>query len=147
MEPKSKTASKMLRSDVRGQVLEFFARFDHYIGAEYAMPPREVADLRHRLIQEECDELKEAIEANDYVKAVDALADLLYTVEGAVISFGVFHHGCMNAVSEEVHRSNMSKLGRDGRPVKREDGKTLKGPDYSPANISAVLMRFGWLPT
>lgn len=76
--------------------------------------------------------------SSDQVEAADALADLDYVVNGAALVFG-FHLPSMTA---EVHRSNMSKLGADGLPVKRADGKILKGPGYFKPNVAAVLAHF-----
>ncbi len=65
------------------------------------------------------------------------MADLLYVVYGAVLEYGL--ESKMKKVFSEVHKSNMSKLGRDGNPVRDKHGKVLKGPDYKPANISKIL--------
>ena len=75
---------------------------------------------------------------SDAVEAADALADLDYVVNGAALVFG-FH---LPSLTMEVHRSNMSKLGADGSPVKRADGKILKGPGYFKPNVAAVLEHF-----
>ena len=146
MEPKSKTASKMLRSDVRGQVLEFNARFNVPIGDRIGWSNPVNTDLRVKLVLEEAQEFHDAVAARDFIKAVDALADLLYVAEGAIIAFGLHHRNCMGHVSDEIQASNMSKLGSDGKPIKREDGKVLKGPHYFPANVEGVLRSFGWTP-
>lgn len=87
-----------------------------------------------------CDFLAEAVaedDAVDLVETADALADLDYVVQGANLVFGL----PARQVFKEVHRSNMSKLGADGRPVKRADGKIMKGPDYSPPNIWPIIAR------
>lgn len=103
----------------------------------YGLPVRQSPDisdhktnqLRVNLLQEEVDELKEALEQGDIVEVLDALTDLQYVLDGAYLSFGV-HHKKEDAF-EEVQRSNMSKLGEDGKPIVREeDGKILKGPNY-----------------
>ena len=75
--------------------------------------------------------------ARDTVEAADALADLVYVIYGMALETGID----LAAVLAEVQRSNMSKLGVDGRPVHREDGKVLKGPDYFPPDVEAVLRR------
>jgi predicted HAD superfamily Cof-like phosphohydrolase len=95
----------------------------------------ELAALRLRLQREETEELAEAIEAGDVVGVADALADLVYVAYGTAITYGID----LDAVLAEVHRSNMSKLGRDGRPVMREDGKVLKSPWYTPPDVDGVL--------
>lgn len=85
--------------------------------------------LRINLLAEEVDELKEALEANDIVEVLDALTDIQYVLDGAYLSFGL--QDLKTKAFDEVHRSNMSKLGEDGQPIRREsDGKILKGPNY-----------------
>jgi predicted HAD superfamily Cof-like phosphohydrolase len=95
----------------------------------------ELADLRVRLQREETDELAEAVEAGDVVAVADALADLVYVAYGTAITYGID----LDAVLAEVHRSNMSKLDSDGRPVMREDGKVLKSRWYTPPDVGGVL--------
>ena len=73
----------------------------------------------------------------DVIEAADALADLVYVIYGMALETGID----LASVLAEVQRSNMSKLGADGKPVYREDGKVLKGPDYFPPNVEAVLRR------
>ena len=90
--------------------------------------------LRTDLIDEELDELDVAITNKDLVGVADALADLLYVVYGTAAEFGL----PIDDIFKEVHRSNMSKAGPDG-PIYREDGKVLKGPDYSPPVIEQFL--------
>lgn len=97
-----------------------------------------VNGLRISLIQEELDELSEALKARDVTEVLDALTDLQYVLDGAYLSLGL--HGFKDVAFAEVHRSNMSKLGRDGKPVVREsDGKILKGPDYTPPDIASIV--------
>ena len=98
-------------------------------------PDRAIAELRLALIQEEVEELQEAITAQDLVEIADALTDILYVVYGAGHSFGIDLNDCYR----EVHESNMSKLGADGQPIYREDGKVLKGPNYWPPRLDRVL--------
>lgn len=94
--------------------------------------------LRINLIAEELDELKDALAAGDIVETLDALIDLQYVLDGAFLSFGL--QGVKEAAFDEVHRSNMSKLGKDGKPIVREsDGKILKGPDYFKPDISQFI--------
>jgi len=125
-----------LRVDLRQAVTEF-----HQV---YGLPVRDVPDtrvpekqLRIDLIAEEFEELQEALAADDVVETADALADLLYVVMGAALTFGV----PIDEVVDEVHRSNLSKLGEDGQPIRREDGKILKGPDFFTPDIAGVLER------
>lgn len=91
--------------------------------------------LRIDLIDEEFTELKKALDGNDIVETADAIADMLYVVMGAALTFGI----PIQEVLEEVQRSNMSKLDRDGSVIRRGDGKILKGPDYFPPDIPSVL--------
>ena len=94
-----------------------------------------VSELRYELIREELEELREALDGRDLIGVADALTDLLYVVYGAGHSFGISLDKCF----EEVHNSNMSKLGTDGKPIYREDGKVLKGPNYWQPNLEKVL--------
>lgn len=100
-----------------------------------AFPDPAVVDLRVDLIAEELEELENAIRERNLVEVGDALVDLLYVIYGAGHSFGINLDECFL----EVHRSNMSKLGEDGRPIYREDGKVLKGPNYFPPNLSQYI--------
>lgn len=103
----------------------------------YGLPVKAMPDisdkktnaLRINLLAEELDELKEALKEGDVVEVLDALIDLQYVLDGAFLSFGL--QDKKEAAFDEVHASNMSKLGEDGKPVVREsDGKILKGPNY-----------------
>ena len=96
---------------------------------------RELANLRVRRQREETEELAEAAERRDVVAIADALADLVYVAYGSAITYGID----LDAVLSEVHRSNMSKLDADGRPLLREDGKVLKSRWYSPPDVQGVL--------
>jgi predicted HAD superfamily Cof-like phosphohydrolase len=109
----------------------------------YGLPVKEAPDisdsktndLRINLLAEELEELKEALKEGDIVETLDALVDLQYVLDGAFLSFGLHH--LKGPAFEEVQRSNMSKLGKDGKPIVREsDGKILKGPDYTPPDLT-----------
>jgi|TARA_R110002153_G_scaffold63295_4_gene169956 predicted HAD superfamily Cof-like phosphohydrolase len=93
--------------------------------------------LRYELGKEELIEYLEACNNDDLVEVTDALADQLYILLGTMVAHGM--QGIIKDVFNEVHRSNMSKLGEDGKPIYREDGKVLKGPNYSPPNIGKFL--------
>ena len=93
--------------------------------------------LRYELGKEELIEYLEACNNDDIVEVTDALADQLYILLGTMVAHGM--QGIIKDVFNEVHRSNMSKLGEDGKPIYREDGKVLKGPNYSPPNIGKFL--------
>jgi len=93
-------------------------------------------ELRINLIEEEVQELKDALEAGDLVETFDALLDILWVTYGAILTFGLpFEEGI-----QEVARSNRSKLGEDGKPIYRpEDGKVLKGKNYSPPDLKRII--------
>jgi len=92
-------------------------------------------DLRLSLIEEEVAELREAAVSGDLVGVADALADIVYVAYGTAHVYGIE----LDSVLDEVHASNMTKLGGDGRPVRRSDGKILKGPDYRSPDVKAIL--------
>lgn len=93
--------------------------------------------LRYNLMKEENEEYLEAVQNNDLVEIADALGDMMYILCGTIIEHGLQHK--IEAVFDEIQRSNMSKLGEDGEPIYREDGKVLKGPNYFKPNISDIL--------
>ncbi|NRR91814.1 nucleoside triphosphate pyrophosphohydrolase family protein [Winogradskyella undariae] len=93
--------------------------------------------LRHELMREENEEYLEAAKNNDLVEVADALGDMLYILCGTIIEHGMQHK--IEEVFDEIQRSNMSKLGADGQPIYREDGKVLKGPNYFKPHIKEIL--------
>jgi len=94
--------------------------------------------LRINLLTEELEELQDALKDDDIVEVLDALTDLQYVLNGAYLSFGL--HNVKTAAFDEVHASNMSKLGEDGKPIRREsDGKVLKGPNYWKPDLSKFV--------
>lgn len=93
--------------------------------------------LRFNLMKEENEEYLEAASNNDLVEVADALGDMLYILCGTIIEHGMQYK--IDEVFEEIQRSNMSKLGEDGNPIYREDGKVMKGPNYFKPNIKAIL--------
>ncbi len=95
--------------------------------------------LRFNLMKEENEEYLEAAQNNDLVEVADALGDMLYILCGTIIEHGMQHK--IEEVFNEIQRSNMSKLGEDGQPIYREDGKVLKGPNYFKPNIKEILDR------
>ena len=117
------------------KVRQFHDKFEHPIKKVPGFPSESIVKLRVDLIEEELQELKDAIADNDLVEVADALTDILYVTYGAGLCFGVDLDACF----EEVQRSNMSKLGADGEPIKREDGKILKGPDYSEPDLTPFV--------
>lgn len=93
--------------------------------------------LRFDLMSEENEEYLEAAQNDDLVEVADALGDMLYILCGTILE-----HGMQNKIEEvfnEIQRSNMSKLGADGKPIYREDGKVMKGPDYFKPDIAEIL--------
>ncbi|WP_324721827.1 nucleoside triphosphate pyrophosphohydrolase family protein [Salinimicrobium sp. HB62] len=99
--------------------------------------PAEKVQLRYELMKEENEEYLEAAKNGDLVEVADALDDMLYILCGTIIEHGLQHK--IADVFEEIQRSNMSKLGPDGKPIYREDGKVLKGPNYSQPNLEKIL--------
>jgi predicted HAD superfamily Cof-like phosphohydrolase len=93
--------------------------------------------LRFNLMDEENKEYYEAANKSDLVEVADALGDMLYILCGTILEHGMQHK--IEEVFEEIQRSNMSKLGADGKPIYREDGKVLKGPNYFKPNIESIL--------
>ena len=109
--------------------------FGQRVEVEPTWPDFDTRELRLELIAEELDELSDAVADRNMVDIADALTDLLYVIYGAGHTFGIDLDECF----QEVHRSNMSKLGPDGRPIKREDGKILKGPKYFHPDLEGIL--------
>lgn len=103
------------------------------------LPTPEEADRIYNMVWEELQETNDELDARDLVKLAKELTDILYVTAQQMAVLGL----PIDALLREVQRSNMSKLDRDGKPIYREDGKVLKGPDYSPANIIKVLREHG----
>ncbi len=118
-----------------GRVLEFHETFGHPAPEQLTLLDDGRQQLRVDLIQEELDEYKEALAAGDIVAVADALGDLDYVVNGAAIEHGIV----LPVITAEIHRSNMTKLGPDGKPIYREDGKILKGEGYEPPKLAPLL--------
>lgn len=93
--------------------------------------------LRFNLMKEENEEYLEAVKNNDIIETADALGDMLYILCGTIIEHGMQYK--IDEVFAEIQRSNMSKLGANGKPIYREDGKVMKGPKYFKPNIKEVL--------
>ncbi len=93
--------------------------------------------LRFNLMKEENEEYLEAANNNDLTEVADALGDMLYILCGTIIEHGM--QSKIEEVFQEIQRSNMSKLGEDGKPIYREDGKVLKGPNYFKPDIDKIL--------
>lgn len=93
--------------------------------------------LRYNLMKEENEEYLQAVQNNDLTEIADALGDMLYILCGTIIEHGLQEK--IEAVFDEIQRSNMSKLGEDGTPIYREDGKVIKGPNYSKPDFSSII--------
>ena len=117
-------------------------KFHEVYRIPYAFQPTTDVDpqliaLRHRLMAEENEEYLEAALAGNLVEVADALGDMLYILCGTMITHGM--QDKIEDVFREVQRSNLSKLGADGQPIYREDGKVMKGPNYFKPDIAAIL--------
>ena len=115
------------------KVAEFMNAFGQTVETEPTWTS--VSELRYSLIEEELKELRQALIERDIVEVADALTDLLYVVYGAGHSFGIDLNKCF----EEVHSSNMTKLGPEGKPIYRDDGKVMKGPGYRAPDLKTLL--------
>tara|TARA_B100001059_G_C17653640_1_gene485795 strand:- start:511 stop:882 length:372 start_codon:yes stop_codon:yes gene_type:complete len=116
-------------------VKKFMKTFGQEIKEKSAFPDDKTTTLRYDLIKEELDELKEAIENRDIKEVADALTDILYVTYGAGHAFGINLDKCF----DEVQNSNMSKLGKDGKPIFNDKGKVMKGPNYFKPDLSKFV--------
>jgi predicted HAD superfamily Cof-like phosphohydrolase len=137
----------MIPGNQPSETMRFVACFHEAFGLPRAtMPgtaiPAELAKLRVDLLVEETGEFADATAKKDIVGIADALTDIVYVAYGAAVTYGID----LDAALREVHRSNMSKLDDQGRPVYREDGKVLKSARYTPPDIGGVLSRQPPLP-
>ena len=117
------------------KVGQFMKTFGQEVKNKPGLSSEKINNLRISLINEELEELKEAIKNNDLKEAIDALTDILYVTYGAGHAFGVNLDECF----DEVQRSNMSKLGVDGKPIYNEAGKVMKGPSYFKPDLSKFI--------
>ena len=117
------------------EVKVFMKTYGQEIKLTPDFPENKILKLRIDLIQEELDELKEAIDNRDIVEVADALTDILYVTYGAGHSFGINLDDCFS----EVQRSNMSKLDENGKPVFNDNGKVLKGPNYFKPDLKKYI--------
>ena len=113
----------------------FMKTFGQEVKTKSELADNKIKELRVSLIEEELEELKEAIRNNDIKEVADALTDILYVTYGAGHAFGINLDKCF----EEVQNSNMSKLGEDGKPIYNENGKVMKGPNYFKPNLNQFL--------
>ncbi len=114
----------------------FMSTFGQEVKKKSSLSSEKINTLRLSLIQEELEELTKAIKENDILEVADALTDILYVTYGAGHSFGIDLDKCF----DEVQKSNMSKLGKDGKPIYNEQGKVMKGPDYFKPNLSKFIL-------
>ena len=124
---------KISNFEMVGDFMEAFGQEVLYMPS---MPDTNLAALRLDLITEEVQELRDGLGKKSMLEIADALTDILYVVYGAGHAFGIDLDECFN----EVHRSNMTKLGEDGRPLYRDDGKVMKGPNYEDPNLEQFLV-------
>ena len=115
----------------------FMTTFGQEVKKKSELSSEKINSLRISLIKEELDELTKAINENDILEVADALTDILYVTYGAGHAFGVDLDKCF----DEVQKSNMSKLGDDGKPIYNEYGKVLKGPNYFKPDLSKFLKK------
>ena len=113
----------------------FMSIFGQEVKTKSELSNDKINSLRLSLIQEELDELTKAINEKDVLEVADALTDILYVTYGAGHAFGINLDKCF----DEVQRSNMSKLGEDGKPIYNEFGKVMKGPNYSKPDLKQFL--------
>ncbi len=113
----------------------FMKTFGQEVKNKPGLSSEKINNLRISLINEELDELKQAMKNKDLKEAVDALTDILYVTYGAGHAFGANLDKCF----DEVQKSNMSKLGDDGKPIYNEAGKVMKGPGYFKPDLSKFI--------
>ena len=116
-------------------VKKFMETFGQEIKEKAGFPDDKITSLRYELIKDELDELKDAIDSKDIKEVADALTDILYVTYGAGHAFGINLDKCF----EEVQNSNMSKLGKDGKPIYNEKGKVMKGPNYFKPDLNKFV--------
>jgi predicted HAD superfamily Cof-like phosphohydrolase len=116
-------------------VKNFMQTFGQDVKSKAKFPNEKIVQLRYELIKEELEELNQAIKDRDIKEVADALTDILYVTYGAGHAFGIDLDQCF----DEVQKSNMSKLGSDGKPIYNENGKVMKGPNYFKPNLNKYL--------
>ena len=116
-------------------VKKFMETFGQEVKTKAEFPSDKFIKLRYDLIKEELDEFEEAIKSKNLKEIADSLTDILYVTYGAGHAFGIDLDKCF----DEVQRSNMSKLGEDGKPIYNENGKVMKGPKYFEPNLKKFV--------
>ena len=117
------------------KVKNFMETFGQEVKSSPSFSSTKINKLRYNLIKEELDEFKLALDNNDLLEVADALTDILYVTYGAGHAFGIDLDACF----EEVQNSNMSKLGKDGKPIYNDQGKVMKGPNYFKPDLSKFI--------
>ena len=117
------------------KVKTFMTTYGQEIKELASFPDENIIKLRLKLIKEELEELEEALNDKNLLEVADALTDILYVTYGAGHSFGINLDACF----KEVQRSNMSKLGNDGKPIYNDEGKVMKGPKYFKPDLNKFL--------
>ena len=113
----------------------FMKTFGQEVKNKPSFSTDKINKLRLDLIKEELSELTDAMNNNDLLEVADALTDILYVTYGAGHAFGIDLDKCF----DEVQKSNMSKLGNDGKPIKNEFGKVMKGPNYFKPDLNKFI--------
>ena len=113
----------------------FMKTFGQEVKTKPSLSSDKINKLRIDLIKEELEEPTEAMQKKDLLEIADALTDILYVTYGAGHAFGINLDACFN----EVQNSNMSKLGKDGKPIYNESGKVMKGPNYFKPELSKFV--------
>ena len=101
--------------------------------------PKNISELRFNLMKEENEEYLQAAQDKDLIEIGDALGDMLYILCGTIIAHGF--QDKIESIFDEIQRSNMSKLGADGKPIYRKDGKVMKGPNYFKPDLKKILLK------
>ena len=117
-------------------VKKFMETFAQEVKDKTEFPEEKIIRLRYELIKEEIEELNQAIKNKDIKEVADALADILYVTYGAGHAFGIDLDKCF----DEVQKSNMSKLGEDGKPIYNDNGKVMKGPNYFRPDLGKYIL-------
>ena len=113
----------------------FMATFGQMVRTKPQFPDEKTMQLRYDLIKEELNELEHAMKTKNLKEVADALTDILYVTYGAGYAYGIDLDKCF----KEVQRANMSKLGKDGKPIYNEKGKVMKGPNYSEPSLKQFV--------
>ena len=113
----------------------FMEKFGQMVRTKPQFPDDKTMQLRLNLIKEELSELEEAMKTKNLKEIADAVTDILYVTYGAGYAYGIDLDECF----KEVQRANMSKLGKDGKPIYNEQGKVMKGPNYTKPDLSKFV--------